>query len=63
MPAVIIDQSTKNVLQRAGWKFVGRRHAKKVAKLQELLAVIYVDGRRQRLVDALEEARKIASEL
>lgn len=63
MPAVIIDQSVKTVLQRAGWKFVGRRHAKKVAKLQELLDSIYVDERRKRLVDALEEARQIAREL
>lgn len=61
--AVIIEAPVKNVLNRAGWQFVGRRRANKIARLQELLDHIYVDSRRKSLVQALEEAREIASEL
>jgi hypothetical protein len=61
--AVIIEAPVKNVLNNAGWRFVGRRRDRKVQRLQELLDSIYVDSRRKSLVKALEEARQIASEL
>ncbi len=47
-------------LTREGWKVV---QAKKVDELSELLDTLYVDNRRQRQVETLERARKLAQSL
>lgn len=47
-------------LTNDGWKVV---RARKTDRLAELLDTIYVDSRRQRQVEALEEARQIAQSL
>lgn len=61
---VIIDAPVREVLQRAGWQYVGRKRAQKIARLNKLLNEnLHVDKRRKGLTSALEEARRIASEL
>ena len=50
----------RQALTRDGWRVV---RANKVERLQAALDEIYVDNRRQRQVDLLEEARKLAQSL
>lgn len=61
MPEIVMEPKVRNVLKRAGWRFVGKKD--RVARLNELLDSIYVDNRRRSVVAALEEARQIARSL
>lgn len=55
-----VANKVRRTLTRDGWKVVP---ATKVQRLEEVLNEIYVDSRRQRQVDLLEEARKLTQSL
>lgn len=55
-----VASKVRSTLTRDGWKVV---KARKVERLEEVLNEIYVDNRRARQVELLEEARKIAQSL
>ncbi len=59
-PAKTVATKVRNALKSDGWKVV---QARKVARLEEVLNEIYVDNRRQRQVELLEEARKLTQSL
>lgn len=55
-----VAQKVRKALTRDGWRVV---KANKVTRLEEVLNEIYVDSRRQRQVELLDEARKLAQSL
>lgn len=56
-----VANKVRRTLTADGWRVV---RASKVQRLEELLNdVVYVDSRRKRQVEALEEARKIVNSL
>ncbi len=55
-----VASRVRTALTRDGWKVV---KASKVNRLTEVLDELYVDSRRQRQVEFLEEARKIVKSL
>jgi hypothetical protein len=59
-PVSTVAGKVRQALTRDGWRVV---KAQKVQRLEEVLNEIYVDSRRQRQVDLLEEARKLAQSL
>ncbi|MCA1840130.1 MAG: LytR C-terminal domain-containing protein [Actinobacteria bacterium] len=59
-PVQFVATRVRKALTRDGWKVV---KASRVQRLESVLNEIYVDNRRQRQVELLEEARKIASSL
>lgn len=59
-PVGTVATKVRQALTRDGWRVV---KANKVERLQAALDEIYVDNRRQRQVDLLEEARKLAQSL
>ena len=59
-PVSSVATKVRQALTRDGWRVV---KANKVERLEAVLEEIYVDNRRQRQVDLLEEARKLAQSL
>jgi hypothetical protein len=59
-PVTAVAQKVRRSLTQDGWRVI---RASKVQRLEAVLNEIYVDNRRQRQVELLEEARKIASSL
>jgi hypothetical protein len=59
-PVKTVASKVRNALTKDGWRVV---KAQKVQRLSEVLDEIYVDNRRQRQVELLEEARKLAQSL
>jgi hypothetical protein len=59
-PVGTVATKVRQALTRDGWRVV---RANKVEQLQAALDEIYVDNRRQRQVDLLSEARKLAQSL
>lgn len=59
-PVTTVASKVRQALTKDGWRVV---KANKVERLQAALDEIYVDNRRQRQVDLLEEARRIAQSL
>jgi hypothetical protein len=59
-PVSTVASKVRQALTRDGWRVV---KANKVERLEAVLEEIYVDNRRQRQVDLLEEARKLAQSL
>lgn len=59
-PVSNVAGKVRQALTRDGWRVV---KAQKVQRLEEVLAEIYVDNRRQRQVDLLTEARRLAQSL
>lgn len=59
-PIQTVAQRVRRGLTQDGWKVVP---ARKVTELTELLDMLYVDSRRQRQVETLEKARKLAQSL
>lgn len=59
-PISTVAQRVRRTLTQDGWRVV---KAKKLEELTELLDTLYVDNRRQRQVDTLEKARKLAQSL
>lgn len=59
-PVSTVATKVRQALTRDGWRVV---RANKVEQLQAALDEIYVDNRRQRQVDLLAEARKLAQSL
>lgn len=59
-PTKAVATRVRNALTRDGWRVV---RATKVARLESVLNEIYVDNRRQRQVELLDEARKLAQSL
>lgn len=55
-----VASKVRRNLTQDGWKVV---KARQTDRLAEVLDEIYVDNRRQRQVDLLEEARRIAQSL
>ncbi len=55
-----VAKRVRTALTRDGWRVV---KAQKVARLEEVLNEIYVDNRRNRQVELLDEARQIAQSL
>lgn len=59
-PVTSVATKVRQALTKDGWRVV---RANKVERLQAALDEIYVDNRRQRQVDLLSEARKLAQSL
>ena len=59
-PVSSVATKVRQALTRDGWRVV---RANKVEQLQAALDEIYVDNRRQRQVELLAEARKLAQSL
>jgi hypothetical protein len=59
-PVGTVATKVRQALTRDGWRVV---RANKVEQLQAALDEIYVDNRRQRQVDLLDEARRLAQSL
>lgn len=59
-PVSTVATRVRQALTRDGWRVV---RANKVEQLQAALDEIYVDNRRQRQVELLAEARKLAQSL
>jgi len=59
-PTKAVADKVRKALTKDGWKVI---RATKVKRLEAVLSEIYVDNRRQRQVDLLEEARKLAKSL
>lgn len=59
-PVSNVAKRVRTTLTRDGWRVV---KANKVERLEMVLNEIYVDNRRQRQVDLLAEARKLAQSL
>lgn len=59
-PVASVASKVRQALTKDGWRVV---RANKVEQLQAALDEIYVDNRRQRQVDLLAEARKLAQSL
>lgn len=59
-PVSTVATKVRQALTRDGWRVV---RANKVEQLQAALDEIYVDNRRQRQVELLAEARKLAQSL
>ncbi len=59
-PAKTVATRVRNALKSDGWKVV---QARKVARLEAILSEMYVDNRRTRQVEFLEEARKLVQSL
>lgn len=57
-PVATVAQKVRRTLTDDGWRVV---KAHKLNRLETVLNEIYVDNRRQRQVELLEEARKIVS--
>jgi len=55
-PVTTVAQKVRRSLTEDGWKVV---KANKLQRLEAVLNEIYVDNRRQRQVELLEEARKL----
>lgn len=59
-PVKAVAAKVRQALTRDGWKVV---RATKVQRLEAVLNEIYVDNRRNRQVELLEEARKLTQSL
>lgn len=59
-PVQFVATRIRKALSRDGWKVV---RATKVQRLETVLNEIYVDNRRQRQVELLDEARTLAQSL
>lgn len=59
-PLSVFAGKIRHSLTRDGWKVV---RASRVKRLESVLNEIYVDNRRNRQVELLEEARKIVNSL
>lgn len=59
-PVSTVATKVRQALTRDGWRVV---KANKVERLEAVLEEIYVDNRRQRQVELLAEARKLAQSL
>lgn len=59
-PVSTVATKVRQALTRDGWRVV---RANKIEQLQAALDEIYVDNRRQRQVELLAEARKLAQSL
>lgn len=59
-PVQSVATRVRNALTRDGWKVV---RATKLQRLETVLSEIYVDNRRQRQVELLDEARKLTQSL
>lgn len=59
-PLNSVAQRVRRSLTQDGWRVV---KAKKIDELTELLDTLYVDNRRQRQVETLEKARRLAQSL
>ena len=59
-PTKTVANMVRKALTRDGWKVV---RATKVQRLESVLNEIYVDNRRTRQVEFLEEARKLVQSL
>jgi hypothetical protein len=59
-PVSTVATKVRQALTKDGWRVV---RANKVERLEAVLDEIYVDNRRQRQVELLAEARKLAQSL
>lgn len=59
-PLNSVAQRVRRSLTQDGWRVV---KARKIDELTELLDTLYVDNRRQRQVETLEKARRLAQSL
>jgi hypothetical protein len=59
-PVTTVATKVRQALTKDGWRVV---KANKLERLETVLNEIYVDNRRQRQVELLDEARKLAQSL